>query len=111
MTEEPAKGEIVALRDDSNNASEDEIPPVRQHEMVESSPRAMSHLILAQKTRILACPGWSESRIQRISTDHCNLSASYPKAALLNVTSIAAIIPLCSMLPGAFQASRKRILM
>jgi hypothetical protein len=70
-------GEIVALRDDSNNASDDEIPPVRPHEMVELSPRAMSHLILAQKTRLLACPGWSESRIQRISTDHRNLSAAY----------------------------------
>jgi hypothetical protein len=70
-------GEIVALRDNSNNACEDEIPPVRPHEMVELSPRAMSHLILAQKTRLLAYPGRSESRIQRISTDHRNMSAAY----------------------------------
>jgi hypothetical protein len=58
-------GETVAFRDDRNNASEDEILPVRPHEMVELSPHAMSHLILAQKNRLLACPGWSESRIQR----------------------------------------------
>lgn len=68
-------GQIVALRDDTNSASDQAIPPALPHEFAQLSARDLFQMVLLMKERLLAAPGWTETRLDDVCKQHKTLLA------------------------------------